>query len=195
MTHSVTISDSTISGNHAVGFDGPYFDLAGSGGGVFVRLDDSDDTYGGVDTLTVTLANSTIAGNTGAEGGGGVYNDIFNDAVITLDHTIVADNTAGFGGDVRGSVNANWSLIEDHGHPSSAGPTTSPASTPQLSPLADNGGPTLTQMIAPTSPAHNGGNPAFGPRCRPSTSGAGPASAGPRSTSAPWSGRRRCRRW
>ena len=163
VTHSVTISDSTISGNRALGLDrpGPYYDLLAAGGGVFVAMQDND-AYGGVDTLAVTLANSTIAGNTGAEGGG-VYEHIFNDAVITLDHTIVGDNTAAsLGPDIRGSVDANWSLVENTGAASLTGANNVTGADPQLSPLADNGGPTLTQMIAPTSPAHNAGNPAFG---------------------------------
>ena len=178
VTHSVTVSDSTISGNRALGLDrpGPYYDLLAAGGGVFVALHDND-AYGGVDTLAVTLANSTIAGNTGAEGGG-VYEHIFNDAVITLDHTIVGDNaTTYLGPDILGSVNANWSLVENTGSTSLTGANNVTGVDPQLGPLANNGGPTETHMIAATSPAHNAGDPAFVPpptvdqRGRPRVSG------------------------
>ena len=101
--------------------------------------------------------------------------------IITLDHTIVGDNSAGYGGDVFGSVDANWSLIESLEGATLFGANnlTGPANDAQLSPLANNGGPTLTQMIAPTSPAHNAGNPAFGAvpvvdqRGRPRVSGTG----------------------
>ncbi|MEA2972283.1 MAG: hypothetical protein QOG82_741, partial [Actinomycetota bacterium] len=161
VVNPVTILDSTISGNDAVGIAEPN-PLFGAGGGVFVNLDNGGDSYGGVDTLTVTLANSTIAGNSTTTLGGGVYEDVLNDAIITLDHTIVGDNSGGFGGDVFGSVNANWSLIENLAGVSFVGANNVPGVDPQLSPLANNGGPTFTQMIAPTSPAHNSGNPAFG---------------------------------
>ena len=160
VTHSVTISDSTISGNDAVGHVGESLD--GAGGGVFVALSDGDDTYGGVDTLAVTLANSTIADNSAATLGGGLLEAGGGDAFINLDHTIVGNNAAGvFSPDVFGFVIANWSLVENTDGFSPTGANNITGQDPALAPLADNGGPTFTHMIAPTSPAHDAGNPAF----------------------------------
>jgi Ca2+-binding RTX toxin-like protein len=145
----VLIQSSTIAGNTA-----EY----GKGGGVYLyNLYDSE----------VTIRNSTIAGNT-APLGGGVYRygfdfpDETGDDSATLSSTIVADNSAPAGPDLAegedadGSFDLGFSLIEN-----GAGVTTaeSPAGSnifgidPQLGPLASNGGPTQTQLPAPTSPA------------------------------------------
>ncbi|MEA2901559.1 MAG: hypothetical protein QOH36_1446 [Actinomycetota bacterium] len=156
VVHSVTISDSTISGNRALGI---VDRVRGFGGGVLVGLYDSS----GGDTLLVAIDNSTIAGNTATEAGGGLVEDFFNSAVIDLNHTIVGDNSVvdGDGPDVAGSISAEWSVFESTSGAAISGANNITAD-PQLGPLANNGGPTQTHMISPTSPAFDSGNPAFG---------------------------------
>ena len=128
----------------------------------------------------------TLVGQGGL--GGGVFEHVGNDAVITLDHTIVADNAAGYGGldspDISGDVTANWSLIENTSGASISGANNVTGVNPQLGPLQDNGGPTFTRMIPATGPAFNAGDPAFGPPPNYDQRGlarvSGPVAPGPR---------------
>ncbi len=150
--HAVTIVNSTFSDNGAYGGGGSG--LQAAGGAIVVDLDAGDG-----DTMTVSIAHSTIAGNA-ASLIGGVYVDGGNDAVVTVDHSILADN----GSDLQGSVGTDWSLIESPASVSpdpSLNPNNVVGVDPQLGPLQDNGGPTFTHMIPPTSPAFDSGDPAF----------------------------------
>jgi predicted outer membrane repeat protein len=139
-TQTTVVRNSTISGNKVTG---------GSSGGVY--------TYG---PLAVT--GSTIAGNTSAYYGGGIYASPVEET--TLQNSIVAGNNAPIGPDLKNGVFAAFSLI---GNPSDSTITdTTPGSNltstdPQLLPLAANGGPTPTMALATTSPAIDRGS-AFG---------------------------------
>jgi hypothetical protein len=161
-----TIEGSTISGNDA--------DL--SGGGVLSRfgtttiegstISGNDAGFGGgvyADDDTTTIESSTISGNTAGSQGGGV---LAYSSDPTLANTIVADNAAPDGPDLFGDASevlfdAAFTLIG-----STAGATvneTEPGSniigqSPQLGPLAANGGPTATMALPPTSPAVNKGS-------------------------------------
>ncbi len=152
----VVIEDSTISGNHATG---------GSGGGLFL--------YNLYDPFTIR--NSTVANNTAAGNGGGIY---LYSGTVTLDDTIVADNslvaaprttrgsttTSDLATGDGGEFDARYSLIEVTGSPNivdNGGNIFN--QDPQLGPLQNNGGPTLTQRPAGTSPVINAGDPAFTP--------------------------------
>jgi parallel beta-helix repeat protein len=153
---SVVIENSTISGNHATG---------GSGGGLFL--------YNLYDPFTIR--NSTVANNTAAGNGGGIY---LYSGTVTLDDTIVADNslvaaprttrgsttTSDLATGDGGEFDARYSLIEVTGSPNivdNGGNIFN--QDPQLGPLQNNGGPTLTQRPANTSPVINAGDPAFTP--------------------------------
>lgn len=157
---SVTISGSTISGNSAVDGGGIYFydadtpftissstisgnTATGNGGGVDVK-------YG-----AATIEHSTIAGNTAAAGGG-----LSTSGTVSLDHTIVADNSAD---DVAnsGTVTADWSLIESTTATIGGANNLAAGTDPQLGALAANGGLTQTQLPGATSPLINAGDPAF----------------------------------
>jgi hypothetical protein len=116
------------------------------------------------------LANSTIASNTAAVTGGGLYlgsysyDSGFGSATVPVNSTIVAGNTAaGSANDLDqannstgGAFNLSFSLAQTTGD---APVTQTPAGSsiigadPQLGGLANNGGPTLTMLLAPTSPA------------------------------------------
>ena len=147
---TVAIEGSTISGNHVPpgGTDG---------GGIHITSD--------APAQTVTVSNSTIAGNDAfIAGGGASFDDLGGGAPDpVLSNTIVADNTAPAGRDLDGNFGASFSLIE-----SAAGAAitaTVPGSNlagqdPKLGPLADNGGPTATRKPLAGSPVIDRGSTA-----------------------------------
>lgn len=136
---AVALQNSTISGNHST---------AGVGGGVYVK--EADDG--------VEIGLSTVAANTASGAGGGIS---VSAGDVTVTNTLVGDNTAGSNADVNGTITANYSLIETPGSATLTGSNNITGQDPVLRILADNGGPTQTQMPALTSPAINAGDPAF----------------------------------
>lgn len=139
------ITDSTITGNSAAG-------AFGEGGGL--RLSNASQP--------IVIRNSTIAGNTTLGTGGGIFRKP-NSSALTLSSTIVADNLPADLAEPTATpspTSLGFSLVENTG---GVGLQQAPAGSnltgvdPQLSPLADNGGPTPTQLIAPASPAVDAG--------------------------------------
>lgn len=154
------LSDSTVSGNTAT-----------SGGGVALGTGGSNEKIL-EKTGSIAFDNSTIAANAATARGGGFYLDAYDDtgspphqtsATVSLTSTIVGDNKAGGAPQDLDRANASqgggfvgaFSLIEAKGD----GPVIErqPGSSifgldPKLGPLANNGGPTLTQTPASTSP-------------------------------------------
>lgn len=136
---SIEIENSTVSGNSA----------DSSGGGIYSKVQ-------------TAIQDSTIAGNSAGGQGGGIFAYGAETSVV---NTIFANDSAGGGGpDVASPHNdfrAAFSLIEDP-----AGvliDTTVPGSNitgvdPQLGELSDNGGPTQTQALPPSSPAVDAGS-------------------------------------
>jgi hypothetical protein len=182
----VTIRNSTVSGNRTGGDGGAIYMSSGGGTGGSLSVENStiannaslahgpDDEGGGVWICcgdagqSVDIRSSTITGNSvgGTRGlGGGVYTDVPSSAV-NIRNTIVANNTATTGNDLYllegGQV--GFSLIKDLAN--STAPTYSISSTgpnitgqdPQLGGLANNGGPTQTQLPAASSPVIDKGN-------------------------------------
>jgi CSLREA domain-containing protein len=171
VTATLMVSNTTLS----------YNTSATSGGGLHLR---GSGTTGGV---TALIINSTFSGNTtGASGGGGLRNN--TDATTTLINLTLTNNSAGNnnGGGLRndGALTLTNVLIANHpvggncegtftslGHNLSSDATcaalTAPGDqnsvNPQLGPLANNGGPTLTHAIPVTSPAINAGSNASCP--------------------------------
>jgi hypothetical protein len=150
----LNVVDSTISGNES----------GGSGGGVYAGQGSTqyEDSF--------QISNSTVADNYGGSAGGGIFAGFGGDDSfpLRLDSTIVADNTdVGVPDDINQSggepaFDLSFSLVEALG----AGALieqTPPGSSivgadPQLGPLDDNGGPTLTHLPAITSPVVDKGN-------------------------------------
>jgi predicted outer membrane repeat protein len=144
-----TIRNTTITGNTA----------SGRGGGI--SLNNTSGTF--------TITNSTITGNTAfTQGGGGiaVYDPA---AVVNLESTIVAQNTGANAPDFlsKGTINAVSSFIGVTDGMAAFNPTAcitgnlAVPADPKLGALANNGGPTLTQLPLPGSPVRNlGTNPA-----------------------------------
>ncbi len=115
---------------------------------------------------TVTVVHSTITGNSASAGGGyggGLSHLQFGSATTIVENSIVAQNSAASSPDVyknTGSFTPTGpNLIGVNGNASTefpAGPLVgTPAGplNPQLHPLMDNGGPTLTRAPIPGSPA------------------------------------------
>jgi CSLREA domain-containing protein len=154
---TATLTDCTLSDNSTAVGDGGAIDNASTvilinctlssnsagldGGGLF----NTNLVQGG----TATLTNCTLSDNSAVEGGG-IYND---SGPATLNNTIVANSRAG--GDIfnSGTISGSHNLIED----GSGGLPDTITGDPMLGPLADNGGPTLTQAILPGSSALNAG--------------------------------------
>jgi hypothetical protein len=139
------VTNCTISGNSA----------DGNGGG----LENSNSN-------TLTLTNCTVSGNSsrGFVGGGGLCNQY--GGVATLGNTVVAGNTATINApDVSGTVasEGNNLIGETGGNSGWIGSdlTGISASSLNLGPLANNGGPTQTMALLPGSPAINAGNNAL----------------------------------
>ena len=152
-TGTLILTNVTISGNSAVT----------NGGGI----------YTGAVTATAQINNSTIANNradsggTSAGTGGGISHE--DPGSVTLTSTIVATNFVGTGttgSDVNGTVSGTFNLIGvdtglsglTNGMDNNLVGTAASPIDPLLEPLADNGGPTRTQAILPSSPALNAGD-------------------------------------
>jgi parallel beta-helix repeat protein len=140
-----TIENSTISGNQAT---------AGNGGGIYLY-----NLY-----QPFSLHHVTISGNSATGSGGGVY---LGSGLLSVDNSIVANNTAGTDndlGDSEGTFDLSFNLVES---PGTADINDNGGNVlnqdPQLGALQNNGGPTLTHLPAFTSPAVNAGDPAFTP--------------------------------
>jgi CSLREA domain-containing protein len=153
----LSMIDSTVAGNSA--------DV-----GAGMSFGDSSQQPLVSDTGSVAVANSTIASNTAAVQGGGLflgkysYDSGYGSATVPVNSTIVAGNTAsGSANDLDransstgGAFDLSFSLVQTAGD---APVTQTPAGSsilgadPQLGGLANNGGPTLTMLLAPTSPA------------------------------------------
>ncbi len=163
---SVTVINSTISGNSA----------GDAGGGI-------SNEYG-----LLSIVNSTISGNS-AQGGGGIEN--FEGSVQIANSTISSnsagsgggiENVGGqFGGTIEtgntifnagasgenifnngGTITSDgYNVCSDDGGGFLTGPGDQINTDPLLSPLQDNGGPTLTHLPLPGSPAIDAGDPNF----------------------------------
>ena len=157
----MTITNSTITGNSVGG-------SASGGGGVtsFGPLTITNSTISGNSSgldggviykgnNTVTLTNSTVANNTATRDGGGVWRDTGN--TFTVRNTIIANNSDdGTAPDFRGTVNSSgFNLIENITGTTITGTTTGNLTgvDPNLGPLADNGGATVTHALLSGSPA------------------------------------------
>ena len=156
----INITNSTISGNRADSNGGGAYFITPAGG------------TGNATLTSVTISNNFADNdNNGSGAGGGFAQSV---AAITLRNTIVAGNFNSITtvrDDISGAVagSSSFNLIGDgtgssgivngtnsNQVGSGAGPINA-----QLSPLANNGGPTQTHAIGTTSPAYDKGS-AFG---------------------------------
>ncbi len=185
----LSISDSVVNGNGGLEAAGIRFDSGGRvvnttiTGNTAVSRADRPGTESGVGAgidargatpSTLTIVNSTIAGNAASKHGGGInvsqgYPPFI--VGIPLAQTVVLRNTI-----VAGNVNAAGNsadcshlgvvIFRSLGHNLASDPSCPfrlpsdlPNTNPRLGPLADNGGPTDTLVLLPGSPAINAGGP------------------------------------
>jgi hypothetical protein len=144
---TLTVPNCTVSSNSA----------AAAGGGIY---NDQDST--------LTVLNCTIDANSAAAAGGGIYND--PTSTLGLENTIVAGNRGDTesGPDINGRVQSSSHNLVGRADRSLSGLSNGPGGNlvgssllpvdPRLGPLADNGGPTLTQALLPDSPARGAGS-------------------------------------
>jgi predicted outer membrane repeat protein len=109
------------------------------------------------------VANSTFSGNS-AGSGGGIYNT-GQLSTLEISNTILnagasGENIFNSGGTV---TSHGYSVCSDDGGGYLNGPGDQINTDPLLGPLRDNGGPTLTHMPLPGSPAIDAGDPNFTP--------------------------------
>lgn len=128
------LQNSTISGNSAGGAADGY------GGGI--------DVYDVVVPGAFTAEFATITGNDAGAAAGGMY--AFGSEPIALISTVIAGNTAPANPDVEGDFLATSPSFVGVPGPGVSG--TFLSGDPQLGPLADNGGSTLTHMPLAGSP-------------------------------------------
>jgi hypothetical protein len=157
-----TVTNSTFSGNEAVYGGGGIYNNAGT-------LTVTNSTFsgnsgdlgaGGIDNSgTLTVTNSTFSGNSADQGSGG--------GPLTVTNSIFSDNSAVHGSNCSGTITDGGHNIDDGTTCGFTGPGCTGTggssfcnTNPLLDPvgLANNGGPTQTIAIEPTSPAVNAGD-------------------------------------
>jgi hypothetical protein len=157
-----TISGSTFSGNVAGTTGGAIENRSGGPTTTIINSTIANNSATGngggiqIDTGTMNIYNSTIAGNKSGGAGGGI-----DGTTALLSSTIVANNTdSGTGPDVSGTITtANQSLLSNStGAVIGTNNGTLLGVNPLLGPLANNGGPTMTEALMAGSPCINAGN-------------------------------------
>jgi CSLREA domain-containing protein len=185
---AATVADSTFSGNRTEDGDGGGLYLTGDGPFEVHRTTFASDAAGGVEGSggglflgsgqQALILNCTFSGNAAGDEGGGLYGAadtkvwsttfannytgtaggaIYNSWAIRIANSIIAASSNGgnCAGNEFDSGNRN---IDTDGTCELDGPSDQEGIDPQLAPLADNGGPSPTHAITPTSPAIDSGN-------------------------------------
>jgi hypothetical protein len=163
--NAVAILGSTIAKNTAERMGGLFFDYGSPALVQNSTISGNIGTFGFggvVSWVPLTLSNSTIAFNaapmgTGLEGAG-----LYSIAPLTLQSSIIADNVGYAGpsdlaGSAAGAITASSSSNLVTSSTLQLPPLTI-QSCPQLQPLANNGGPTLTHALHHASAALDKGN-------------------------------------
>ncbi len=146
---TITLNDDTFNDNAAIGGNGAS-NGQGLGGAVFVR------------NGTLNALNDTISGNTADQGGRGFY--ILADgasASATINNTIIAQSDTSvtdFVASDNGGGTTTSGVGNLIGSQSGFSGTIVSSADPQLSQLADNGGPSETMALSINSPAVGAGN-------------------------------------
>lgn len=156
----LSLNNSSITGNSTNG-NGGAIEQYNNGGGL-ISLNNSTISgntarrQGGAidlrDNSTISLSNTTVTDNTALISTGGISTDV-SGANVTFQNSIIANSVGGDCDIQAGILNIDSaSIIED------GSCNTQRAIDPQLGPLADNGGGTLSHALLPNSPARNTGN-------------------------------------
>jgi len=168
----LSIIDSTIDANAVTSRGGGLY--AGSDTSVGITnstFSNNESTLGGAIQSfgSLTMENSTVSGNSGSAGTGG----IINVGTMNLNNVTITQNTSDEESAGRaGGISSNGGVLHLRntiiaGNLNTEGCTLVGTMTgnligvnPQLGALANNGGPTRTHSLGATSPARDAGNPA-----------------------------------
>lgn len=170
---SLTVTDSTISGNTGQGGGGIAVGGSYNLTNLTISGNQSQGDFGGGLYIFAdghgTVNNLTIAGNSAGLRGGGVFLEsaAFIGISPKITNSIIAGNTASTHPDCSGATDSAYDLLGDGTGcigPAAAkhdlvGTAAAPVN-PKLGPLAGNGGPTPTRALLAGSPAIDAGNPA-----------------------------------
>ena len=168
---SPSLTNVTFTGNSADGLGGGMYNSDGDSTLTNVTFSGNSSGSGGGMTIkngSPTLTNVTFSGNSATSYGGGIYNT--GSDTPTFTNTLIANSTSGGDcfNDVGSSLHATSSnnLIEDSAN--SCGLANGVNGNvivldPDLGPLANNGGSTLTPALPPSSPSIDAGGNASCP--------------------------------
>lgn len=160
---NLQLSRSSLNGNSAVSNGGAAFNQGTITIDNTTVAENVGQDGGGIYSSqgTTVLNSSTVAGNLANSTGGGLFNS--PGATVSARNTIFGDNSAtGQSPDFSGVLNSlGYNLIENSSGANITGTITGNiiGNDPKLGRLAPNGGPTLTKMILPGSPAIDFGDP------------------------------------
>lgn len=160
-----TIDRSTVSSNKTtLQLGGGIYVKGGAADELVVRSStisgNSAATGGAIASIGVDIDidYSTVVNNTATTSAGGIHLD--NAAIdLRLDHSILAENTAPSSPDTNESFHLDDSILGSGMGLVLTGERFVVGVDPELGPLADNGGTTLTHLPQAGSPAIDGGNP------------------------------------
>jgi titin len=144
---TMTLTNCTFVGNHAVGSGAWGGALANSGTTMTVincTITDNDaDDGGGVITYrgTITLQNTVVANNTAATQGPDIDNGQAQGTITSNGHNLIGNNSGGVSGSFTNGTNGDIVGID-----------------PELGPLQNNGGPTMTSAPLSFSPVIDAGS-------------------------------------
>lgn len=158
---NLSIANSTLTRNQAVGTGAPATAIGGA-------LANGDAALTTPVTSTVSIINSSLVSNTAAYAGGALSNrhGLAATAQITVQNSILAFNTATQPSTHTCSTDQTLTIASagnnlESGNSCGFNQTSDLLNTnPRLEALADNGGPTPTHALRPSSPAIGKGNPA-----------------------------------
>jgi hypothetical protein len=185
MYGTTTVIDSTLAGNTAQG-GSVSGNLGGGGNGLGGAIFNLDGT---VNLIYATVAENTVTAGSGASKGaatgGAVYNLSFGNtqaggattATLTLFNSVLGQDSGGSDlvNDAENGKQTNFALVQgstnlvqsstntgNGTHTIAPGVIPLPlTASPDLGPLRNNGGPTLTLLPHPDSPALGAANPTF----------------------------------
>jgi hypothetical protein len=148
---ALSIFESTIANNTATTDPFPPSTIA-EGGGIYNRS-----------TGTVTIHNSTLAGNqaTGEQSGygGGIYNE--SGGTLSISNSTLSQNSGNNVGGISGTVSLIKNSVVSGNTPTDclcSGAFNVIGGNAMLGPLQNNGGPTPTMALLPGSPAIDAGD-------------------------------------
>lgn len=155
----LTITNSTFYQNSALQEGGAINNLFGTAVINNSTFTANSANNGGAinNSATLSLLNSTVVSNTATSGGGGIYRQAGN---ITARNSLFYGNTAPAGPDMLGNLTSQgYNLVGNTAGMSGLAVTDLTGVNPNLGPLQNNGGPTLTLLPHSGSPAIDAGDP------------------------------------